>query len=71
MSHSEAAQFLNVRVGTVQQWVSGRNIPPDGVLDEMLQLIEAIKLAASGGPDNLPFDSCRYQALALRTFGAV
>ena len=39
LSTREAARFLNVSPDTVKSWSSGRNNCPDGVLDEMSELI--------------------------------
>lgn len=40
LSTREAARFLNVSLDTVKSWSSGRNNCPDGVLDEMSELID-------------------------------
>ena len=39
MSQTEAARFHCVRADTVAKWVSGRMVPPDGVLKDISSLI--------------------------------
>ena len=51
LSTREAGDFLSVRHDTVKSWSSGRNPTPDGVLDQMRDLIDAIENAASGTLD--------------------
>lgn len=38
LSHSEAADYLSVRLDTVKSWSAGRNSVPDGVWDQMREL---------------------------------
>lgn len=39
LSTEAAAKFLDVRPGTIQQWSTGRRMPPPAVLDQLRDLI--------------------------------
>lgn len=43
LSIEESAEFLAVRPDSVKAWLSGRKEAPDGVIESMIELAEAIR----------------------------
>jgi hypothetical protein len=46
LSHREAADFVRVRLDTVKNWSSGRDVTPKGVIAALIQLNQRIQRAA-------------------------
>lgn len=69
LSLSEAAEFHQVRLNTLNKWSSGARNAPDGALDELRELYERIEKAASSGNEAeiaaLPCEGARDAARGL------
>lgn len=57
LSINEAAEWLCVNPVTVGRWKSGKLDAPGGVIEQLQELVEAIKLVAEGHEIELPYDS--------------
>ncbi len=53
LSLSQASHFLDAREDSVMSWSSGRRGTPDGVIDELLDLVTRQRLAAQHGADTI------------------
>lgn len=49
LTHSEAADFLNVRIDTLKSWSAGRNPVPTGVWQDIAELWRKIESGETGG----------------------
>jgi len=57
LSINEAAEWLDVNPVTVGRWKSAAKEVPMGVISQLQELVEAIKLVAEGHEIDLPYDS--------------
>lgn len=56
LSQQQAAEFLEVGLGTIKDWSSGRANPPRGVWVMLANLFEQIQDAADGAADVMALD---------------
>ncbi len=56
LSQQQAADFLEVGLGTIKDWNSGRANPPRGVWVMLASLFEQIQDAADGAADVMSLD---------------